>query len=98
MTLVMTWVAGRVPANQDADLEEAYRKLTADELPPGAVESFLLRGESGEWRIATVWVSREALHEMRRATEVPGAIRVFRSVGVEPTVTIFDTAAHITRT
>ena len=39
--------------------------------------------------------SREALAEYRRSVEVPGGILIFRSVGAEPTLSIFEVAASI---
>lgn len=94
--MIVTMVSGQLPEARNADIEAAFKQLISHGLPAGLVESFLLHGEANTWRIATVWASQEALDEMRRSTDVPGAIRVFRSVGVEPDVAFFETLQHVT--
>ena len=93
--MVMTIVDGRVAHDKWALLEQAYKR-TARQLPRQMIQTFLVHdtSEPTRWQIISVWHSREALEEMRRTTETPGALLIFREAGVEPTVSIFDVAAH----
>ena len=97
--MVMTIVEGHVAEGKAAQLEQSYANETADRLrlPIGLVESALIHSSSDAslWRVLTVWESRDVLLEMRRTTAVPAAIRMFRSAGVEPIVSIFDVAAIV---
>jgi hypothetical protein len=45
---------------------------------------------TGDWRIQTLWRDRDALDKMRAATEAPAAPRLFRSVGADPSLEIFE--------
>ncbi len=42
------------------------------------------------WRGISIWKSRAALDEYRLSVAVPGGVRFFRSVGAEPTLSIFE--------
>lgn len=92
--MVLTMVEGQVSPDRASDLLAAFSE-GSDELPLAIVESFLLRAENtNTWRIVSVWRSREDLAEYRASVETPGAFMIFRSAGVEPTLTIFDVAGH----
>ncbi len=75
-----------------AEFESAYARIKDQAKPAGWKRSMLLRdaGEKGLYRISTLWESREALDEMRRNTRVPVAVALFRNMGVEPDVRLFD--------
>ncbi|HEX6207390.1 MAG TPA: antibiotic biosynthesis monooxygenase [Actinomycetota bacterium] len=88
--MVVTVVAAHVAEERGSEFRHSFAGATAD-LPPGIVQTFLLRApESHEWRILTVWRSREELEAYRAAVEVPEAIRMFRAVGSEPVMGEFD--------
>ena len=72
-------------------LREAYQRDIGD-LPPQMVRTFLLQGlpDRTLWQIVSVWKSREALEDMRSSGETPAGIRMFRTAGAEPVLTIFD--------
>ncbi len=91
--MVVTVVDAEVEPERVADLLAAWDGVTGGQLPPGLQESFLMRAGDA-WRIATVWESREALDEMRRTTDTPGALRVFRAAGAEPKLMVFEVARH----
>jgi len=92
--VIITMVdAGVAPENVEA-LLQAWGRETGGALPRGLKESYLLRAGDA-WRITTVWESREALEEMRRTTQTPGALLIFRAAGAEPTLTVFEVAGHI---
>lgn len=64
-------------------------------LPSAIRETFLLHESGGDlWRLVTVWKSREALDGYRASVEAPGGVLMFRSAGAEPTLTVFEVAAH----
>jgi heme-degrading monooxygenase HmoA len=60
------------------------------------VHSFLVQGadDPALWRVVTVWHSRDALAAYRRSVEVAGGVLMFRAVGAEPVLAIFDVAVH----
>jgi hypothetical protein len=93
--MVMTIVEAKVARENWPALKEAYEAGT--ERPPSQlVETFLVHEspESTLWRIVGLWPSREALEEMRQSTGTPGAVLMFRAAGAEPTLSVFDVAAH----
>ncbi|MEX2542401.1 MAG: antibiotic biosynthesis monooxygenase [Trueperaceae bacterium] len=65
-------------------------------LPPQMVRTYLAQSTSDKtlWRIVSVWKSREALEEYQRSTETPGGVLLFRNVGAEPTLAVFDVVVH----
>ncbi len=93
---VMTVAEGRVPASRSKEFENAYMSLRKGRLPEGLVESSLLRDENNPeiYRIATVWESREILEKNRKIWEeknqLPAAVLLFKKVGAEPELRIFD--------
>ena len=94
--MVITTVEGAVEVARERDLLEAWARATAEgALPPGFVESFLVRSMEGTtWRVITVWESMEALQAMRAAAGTPPAIAMFRAGGVEPALSIWDVREH----
>lgn len=95
--MVVTMLAAHVPPDRAEDLLRAYGEGT-DELPPFIERTFLLQeAERDEWRIVTVWPSRRALETYRASVETPTGVRLFRAVGVEPTLTVFEVHDHADR-
>jgi hypothetical protein len=92
---VITIVTAHVDADREKDLQAAYPALADDDLPDGLLSSALLRGRDGAWQITTVWRDREALDTMRARPEPPAAPRVFREVGAEPHLAVFEVVARI---
>lgn len=65
-------------------------------LPPPIVESYLVRGvDNNTWRIITVWRSREEVEDYRASVETPGGVLMFRAAGAEPSLTVWEVAAHL---
>ncbi len=95
--MVMTILEARVTPDKWAALEQAYKARTR-QLDPGITQTFLAHSsaDSTLWRIITVWSSRQVLEAMRGSTETPQGVLMFRSVGAEPTLSVFDVAAHAT--
>jgi heme-degrading monooxygenase HmoA len=96
---IMTVVEGKVDKSSVQKFEDAYSSVKDQPKPPGWKRSMLLREttEEGLYRVATLWQSREALDEMRKSTSVPVALALFRSVGVEPNLRIFEIPLTIER-
>ena len=92
--MIVTMLEAQV-ANENADeLVSAFRAASGP-LPDQIVESFLLRESATDsWRLVTVWESREALDGYRTSVETPGGVLMFRAVGAEPVLTVFDAEAH----
>ncbi|GAB4099403.1 hypothetical protein [Sinomonas halotolerans] len=89
---VLTEVSAEVPADRQALVLAGYRAMAAGPFPEGLLRSELLRGSDGLWRVQTLWRDRAALEAMRAAPEPPAALRLFRSVGVEPALRIWEVA------
>ena len=97
MTRLATILEAHVPSGREADLQTAYRAAGHDPFPPGLVRSALLQATTDPtlWRIETFWESREDLEAMR-GLATPRGVLMFRSAGVEPTLTIFEVADELT--
>ena len=87
----MTVLAARVAPERAGELERIYRE-TAASLPPGIVETMLIRDaqDAEAFRIVTIWKDRAALAAMRASGETPKGIQMFRAVGAEPVLAVFD--------
>ncbi len=93
--MVMTVLEGRVAKEKWSELSASYEGgLTR--MPPQMVQSFLVqsRDEPTVWRGVSIWRSREALDEYRRSVATPGGVLLFRSVGSEPSLTVYEVVAH----
>ena len=92
--MVMTVLEAHVTDDQWSTLTQAYRQGKAH-LPPQMVQTFLVQStaEPTLWRGISVWQSREALDEYRHSVETPGGVLMFRAVGAEPTLSIFDVSS-----
>ena len=99
---ILTVVSGMVDPDREDDLAAAYGRVLAGVIPDGLLASALLRGDGQRWQIATLWRDRAALDAMldtmRASVDVPAAPQVFRAVGAEPTLTVFEVANGMLRT
>jgi quinol monooxygenase YgiN len=97
--MVMTILEAQVDPSSWEAMRQSYT-TGSTELPPQMAQTFLLQSASDPtiWRMASVWKSREALDEYRQSVETPGGVLFFRSVGAEPTLSIFDVAVHAAAT
>lgn len=93
--MVLTVLEAHVARDRIGDLDRAWRDGSRT-LPPGLVESFLVRNSSDDtlFRIITVWSRREALEEMRASVDKPKGVQFFESAGATPLLSIFDVVAH----
>lgn len=90
---VMTVLEARIAPEQWAAFEQAYR---GGQIPPQMLQAFLVQSATDRavWRAVSIWRSREALDEYRRSVEAPAGILFFRSVGAEPTLSVFEVIDH----
>jgi hypothetical protein len=93
--LVVSITSAAVAPESATALAEAYREVTA-KLPHSVLQTVLVRGAADDWRIITLWRSREQLHEYRRKVGTSAAVKIFRDVGAEPTVTELDVVHRAT--
>ena len=86
---VLSVTSATVPAESEAAIVEAFRAVTS-QLPHMVLHTSLVRGEANEWRIVTLWRSRDQLEEYRRSVQTPAAIKIFQDAGARPTVAVLD--------
>ena len=88
----MTVLEGRVAPDRAAELRRVYDN--AGPLPPQMVQTVLAQSTADPdiWRVMSLWRSREALEEYRQSVSTPTGIMMFRSVGAEPAVSVWDVA------
>lgn len=92
--MVITILEAQVESEQWEAFKRTFEASTM-QLPPSIRETYLIQAHDQKlWRIVTVWRSREALNEMRASGQTPEGVRMFRSVGAEPTLSIFDVIVH----
>ena len=91
---VFTVLEARVPRDQWVRLTETYRSALG-KLPPQMLQTFLTQSadDPARWWGVSVWRSRAALEEYRRSVETPRGVLMFRSVGAEPTLSLWTVAA-----
>lgn len=88
---VMTVLEGQVPAERWADFERGFAEMNSGK-PAPLIDSYLVQAAADPtvWRLVGVWQSREALDAYRANVPAPGGVILFRSVGVEPAMTMFE--------
>ncbi len=91
--MFVTIVEGAVEPAREGDLRAAWENRPTT-LPTGFIESSLLRGDDGTWRIVTVWESKEAVIAMRASGERPAALVMFEQAGSEPSVSMWTVEAR----
>jgi len=94
--MFVTIVEAMVDPGGEADLRAAWGEVTGGALPAGFIESSLLRSEEGNWRIVTVWESKEAVLAMRAKGEPPAALVMFERAGAHPTVSMSTVEGRVT--
>jgi quinol monooxygenase YgiN len=93
---VMTVLEARVSPDRAAELRRVYDSVGP--LPSQMLQTVLAQSTADPaiWRVISLWRSRAALEEYRRSVSTPTGIMMFRSVGAEPAVSVWDVAtAHL---
>ncbi|MEZ0069795.1 heme-degrading monooxygenase HmoA [Streptacidiphilus sp. MAP12-20] len=94
MSWVLTEANVTVAAEHEGRLIAAYRHLISQPLPEGLIQTEILRGPDGAWRIQTLWRDRASMEAMRASLEGPEAPRLFREIHAKPEFSIFDVVAE----
>jgi hypothetical protein len=94
--MILTVLEAHVSLDHASSLEDGYRSLGAQPKPLGLVSSRLIRGvaDATLWRVETLWRDRAALEAMR-TQGTPGGVLLFRNVGVEPSLAVFEVVTEI---
>ncbi|WP_063774157.1 antibiotic biosynthesis monooxygenase [Streptacidiphilus rugosus] len=79
-----------LPAEHEAKLIAAYHRLVAQPHPDGLLQTELLRGQDGHWRVQTLWRDRTSMEAMRASPMGSTAPRLFHDLDIESTFDIFD--------
>jgi quinol monooxygenase YgiN len=87
---LVTVVSATVEPDRQQELMEGFRGLLAAPVPDGLLHTQLLQGANRTWCIQSLWRDREALEKMRAGAEPPAAPRLFRALGAEPSLQIFE--------
>ena len=93
---VMTEVSATLPQERADAVLAAFAELTQRPLPEGLVRTELIAGRDGEWKIQSLWRDQAALDAMRAGAEPPAALALFRRIGAEPVLRIYDIRARHT--
>ena len=93
---VMTEVSAIIPADRADDVPAAFAELAQRPLPDGLLRTELLAGREGEWKIQSLWRDQATLDAMRAGAEPPAAPALFRRLGAEPVLHIYDMRARHT--
>lgn len=87
---VLSEVSAMVAEDREAELAAMYRELTSGPLPNGLIRTELLREAGGRWRVQSLWRDVAALEAVRTGRDRPAAPDLFRRVGAEPTLSVFE--------
>ena len=89
--MIMTILEARVASEQWEALSQAF-EAQSKQRPGQLLQSFLVQSTTDPtvWQVIGLWPSRAALEEMRRSTQTPGGVLMFRAAGAEPTLSLFE--------
>ncbi len=92
---VMATLEARVAPERWAEMTERYAQL-GGQRPPQLAESILLQSanDPAVWRLISIWHSRQQFDEYRASVQTPGGVLLFRSVGAEPALSLFEIKAR----
>lgn len=93
---VLTLVSASVTEGDHERLISGFRELLKGGFPDGLLRTELLQGPEDRWRIQTLWRDRAALEAMRAGPEPPAAPALFRSLGSEPSLEIWEVVSGST--
>ena len=88
---IMTVLEAHIPPEQWAALTEGYARIQSQR-PTELVASYLVQNAADPtlWRTVGVWSSQQAFDDFRASAPVPPPMALFRSLGAEPTLALFE--------
>ena len=91
--MFMTILEAKVEPEKWEDLKSKFREM-AQRIPPQMLHTYLAQSVSDPtvWKGVSLWRSREALMEYRKEVQTPEGIALFKSMGAEPAVSMYDVA------
>ncbi len=94
--MVMTTMEAHVSEDRWAALVEGFARLDA-ERPPQMAQGYLVQSSADPtlWRSVGLWYSHSAFQEYHATGVTPGAMLLFRSVGAEPTLGLFEVKSQV---
>ncbi len=97
--MVMTVLEAHIPPEKTTAFVQNYEQRVASR-PPQIVQNYMVRSADDPtlWRLIALWRSREAFDEYRQSVETTGGILLFREVGAEPTMALYEVMGHWTGT
>lgn len=100
-TPVLTIVDGRVPESKRAEFEAGVRRLFAPGVETTMIQSLSLVARDSKDRdrhfAMSFWERREDLEAYRASVPVPASLKLFRDIGVEPTVRVVEVLVRAER-
>jgi hypothetical protein len=87
---ILTVVTAMVDPDRGDELLAGFQDLAAAPISDKLLRIQLLQGANSEWLIQSLWRDRDALDNMRGASEPPAAPRLFHSVGADPSLQVFE--------
>ena len=94
--MIMTEVSAVVAADRADDVPVAFDEVLQRPLPDGLIRTELLAGRDGERKVQTVWRDQAALDAMRAGPQPPAAPAMFRQLGAEPVLRIYQVRTKLT--
>lgn len=93
--MVLTQLEAKVAPEHWEVVKQSFHD-SMSHVPPIIYQTYLIQDEADRelWRIITVWHSHQALQEYRASVETPAGVLLFRAVGAEPKVSVFDVIDH----
>ncbi len=93
--MVITILEAQLSSDQAVVLKDSFKKAIQN-LDEGIIETFLLHNskDPSKWFIETIWTSAEALNEMRKKEDTPKGVLMFREVGAEPKLSVFNVITY----
>ena len=87
----MTVLEGHIAQDQWAALTEGFERIQ-EQRPAELVTSYLVQSASDPtlWRTVGVWSSQQAFDDYRATMPTPPPMALFRSLGAEPTLALFE--------
>lgn len=88
---IMTVLEGHVPPDKWEALVEGFGPIGVDR-PPELLATYLAQSTSDPtlWRTVGVWSSQQAFDDFRSVVQTPPPLALFRSLGVQPTLALFE--------